>query len=71
MHQLRIQSASRGHAIVGDLLYGSHQVPDGNRCETHSTDRILLHAWNITFHDPKNGKKMAIPCPNDEFSSLV
>ncbi len=59
MHQLRIQAASRGHAIVGDQQYGSSidLVPD----------RIMLHAESITFHDPKSGRRTTVECPNGEF----
>ncbi len=70
MHQLRIQAASRGHAIVGDALYGGQRVERQDDKEP-PFERILLHAWCITFHDPKNGRKTSIQCPNDDFSSLV
>ena len=56
MHQLRIQSASRGHPIVGDRLYGSDVPAEG---------RILLHADRIEFFEPTTGKRMTVEaeCP--------
>jgi len=66
MHQLRIQSSARGFPIEGDALYGSGL--DGS--ETKS-QRIMLHAHAIEFHDPKNGRKQRVECPNDDFRVTV
>lgn len=38
-HQIRVQLASRGHAIVGDIKYG------GPKCE----QGMLLHAWRFVL----------------------
>ena len=59
MHQLRIQAASRGFPIVGDTLY----TPGG----TQSPSSILLHADSISFYSPKNGRKITVACPADDF----
>lgn len=58
MHQLRVQAASRGHAIVGDTLYGSNQFVSGLSDET-----IALHAWKLEFNDPANGRRVVIQSP--------
>ena len=56
MHQLRIQSASRGMPIVGDEIYGSPPLEgtDGR------TRPIMLHAWRITYADPDSGEPVVI-----------
>ncbi len=48
-HQIRVQLASRGHPLIGDVKYGGTPRPDG----------MLLHAWHIAwpdqeFHLPPN-----------------
>jgi len=58
MHQLRVQAASRGHAIVGDTLYGSDQhIVDA------SNDAIALHASKLEFNDPTNGRRILVISP--------
>jgi len=56
MHQLRVQTAKRGHPIVGDETYGATK---------QNTDRILLHAHRLAFHDPANGRLVQVEaaCP--------
>jgi tRNA pseudouridine32 synthase/23S rRNA pseudouridine746 synthase/23S rRNA pseudouridine1911/1915/1917 synthase len=64
MHQLRVQSAHRGHPIIGDIRYGARQDPAWD--EAIEPDRypdrhlggeaIALHAWRLGFHDPISGK---------------
>lgn len=61
MHQLRLQAASRGMPVVGDLLYGGPSWPDG--CEVEADPRlapILLHAWKIVYADPDSGAPVEI-----------
>ncbi|MGB7347061.1 MAG: RNA pseudouridine synthase [Pirellulaceae bacterium] len=67
MHQLRIQAAHRGHAIVGDGVYGSAN----SGSTTAAKSRIFLHAHSITFHDPKNGRQTRVECPDDDFDAAV
>ncbi|TVQ99419.1 MAG: RluA family pseudouridine synthase [Desulfovibrionales bacterium] len=38
-HQIRVQLASRGHPLIGDVKYGGPRRPDG----------MLLHAWHLTW----------------------
>ena len=53
MHQLRIQAASRGNPIVGDVLYGGEAIPD-------ATDRIQLRAHSIRFFDPRDSRPVTV-----------
>lgn len=61
MHQLRLQTALRGHPIVGDEVYGAGDC----RYSGVDADRILLHAHRLGFHDPASGKWTDVnaPCP--------
>lgn len=54
MHQLRLQSASRGHRIVGDSLYADD---DANADQSR---QIHLQAQSLAFHDPRNGKRTVV-----------
>ncbi|WP_182867548.1 RluA family pseudouridine synthase [Stieleria mannarensis] len=64
MHQLRLQTASRGHPIVGDATYGAASRAADSAAKRH-TGRILLHAHALEFHDPSNGRLVRVesPCP--------
>src|SRR5262249_36646709 len=58
-HQLRVQLASRGLPIVGDIKYGSKQrlkALDGRM-------RIALHARQITFSHPIRREATTIVAP--------
>jgi 23S rRNA pseudouridine1911/1915/1917 synthase len=62
MHQIRLQAASRGHAVLGDLLYGSG-IPFG---EQHADERlrsIALHARSLAFHHPMTHEPVQVFAP--------
>ncbi len=74
MHQLRVQSAHRGHPIVGDALYGgidSHRQIEGNVPQQSETGRLMLHAESIAFFDPKSSIRICVDCPADDFAKFV
>lgn len=55
-HQLRVQLASRGMPIVGDLKYGARarlQALDGGA-------RIALHARSLSFTHPTRGEAVSL-----------
>ncbi|MCO8121222.1 RluA family pseudouridine synthase [Stieleria sp. TO1_6] len=61
MHQLRLQTAHRGHPIIGDVLYGAHDIAGSDIAGSGiATDRILLHAQRLGFHDPASGKRLLV-----------
>jgi 23S rRNA-/tRNA-specific pseudouridylate synthase len=79
MHQLRVQTASRGHPIVGDVLYGAKPL-HAARMETGGKEKtpavagvgdsnrpasIRLHAEKLEFHDPNSGRRTVVTatCP--------
>ncbi len=61
-HQIRIQTSSRGAAIVGDSLYGNKKFNHRNKIT-----RQLLHALAINFEHPVTGKNILVyaPIPDD------
>ena len=62
-HQLRVHFAHIGHPIVGDDLYGTASPDIG---------RQALHAWQIEFQRPSDGKELTLRAdPPDDFMSLV
>jgi len=63
MHQIRVQLASRGWPVVGDLQYGSHlrfdpQAPGDPRDAT-----IALHARSLTLKHPIRYDDLTIVAP--------
>lgn len=59
MHQLRIQSAKRGHPVVGDALYGSTR-PFGPAVETPKDRAVALHARRLTIEHPFRKEPLTI-----------
>jgi 23S rRNA pseudouridine1911/1915/1917 synthase len=51
MHQIRVQTASRGWPIIGDVIYGS-KMPFGPPAELPRDRIIALHARSLTFLHP-------------------
>ncbi|TWU15543.1 tRNA pseudouridine synthase C [Allorhodopirellula heiligendammensis] len=60
MHQLRIQTAARGHAIVGDPIYGLSVESTGVSDTALPTGCIALTAVKIAFHHPRSGKRTVV-----------
>ena len=56
-HQLRVQSASRGHPICGDERYGDFAWNRELKAEI-GLKRMYLHARRISFRHPKTGRLM-------------
>ncbi|MCM2375115.1 RluA family pseudouridine synthase [Aporhodopirellula aestuarii] len=54
MHQLRLQTSTRGHAILGDPVYGSSEFSPPND-DSWSFDTIALVAVKLQFHHPRTG----------------
>lgn len=65
MHQLRVQAASRGWPIVGDLLYDDAANPlwAGPPDESVREPPIALHAERIRYRDPDDGGEVVAAAP--------
>jgi 23S rRNA-/tRNA-specific pseudouridylate synthase len=62
MHQVRVQSASRGHLIVGDALYGAHTAFGPTEVDPRSR-WIALHARTLAFRHPMTREPIEITAP--------
>jgi tRNA pseudouridine32 synthase/23S rRNA pseudouridine746 synthase len=54
-HQLRVHMQYLGHPIVGDTLYATEQ-------QQQLTDRLCLHAQQLSFHHPKTDELLNFEC---------
>lgn len=59
MHQIRLQFGARGHAILGDALYGS-DCTWGERRSDWREPPIALHAFRLQFFHPKTGEATSV-----------
>ena len=62
-NQLRIHCSSIGHPIIGDTERGGSE-----------SDRLLLHAWRLSFRHPSGGRQLDFECPagfaaSDQFAA--
>jgi 23S rRNA pseudouridine1911/1915/1917 synthase len=62
MHQIRVQAASRGWPVLGDVLYGSPQ-PFGPPAELPRDRVIALHARSLTFLHPIRYEPLTVAAP--------
>lgn len=65
-HQIRVQSAYRGHPVAGDRVYGNFTLNKELR-QVLDLRRLFLHAWRLVFPHPASGKVLTIesPLPGD------
>ncbi len=64
-HQIRVQSAYRGHPVAGDRLYGNFTLNKELKAAL-GLDRMFLHAWRLAFPHPTLGKNLTIEAPLPE-----
>lgn len=61
-HQIRVQAASRGHPVVGDVLYGAGAV--FGQPPSNERDRVIaLHGRLLEFNDPTSRERIRILAP--------
>ncbi len=53
-HQIRVHCSDSERAVVGDPVYETSSSTNMN---------MMLHAWEISFHDPHSNKKMTVRAP--------
>jgi len=61
-HQIRVQSASRGHPVLGDVQYGAAQL-FGEQYEDERLRAIALHARQLGFRDPMTDEPVDVVAP--------
>lgn len=65
-HQIRVQLAALGHAILGDFRYGATRELDGKN--------LALHCYRLGFHHPTRKERMnfaAAPSWGGRFDSVL
>ncbi len=69
-HQIRVHLAHAGTPIIGDLKYGDDYA---NRLyRQKGLHRLFLHAHQLSFTHPDNGKVMSFHAPmDDELDSIL
>jgi 23S rRNA pseudouridine1911/1915/1917 synthase len=65
MHQIRVQAASRGWPVCGDVIYGSHR-PFGPPAELPRDRVIALHGRSLTFLHPIRYEPLTVTAPLPE-----
>lgn len=65
MHQIRLQSSTHGHPILGDATYGS-EIPFGNYFDEEKKREIALHSRSISFLHPMTKEPVSIIAPLPE-----
>ncbi len=65
MHQIRVQVASRGWPVLGDLQYGS-QLPFGPPCDDPRQRAIALHARRLSLVMPVTQEQRTFTAPLGE-----
>jgi 23S rRNA pseudouridine1911/1915/1917 synthase len=58
-NQIRIQAATRGHALVGERRYLSESSPQ----TVIHFERQALHACRLTFRHPRDGRAITVDAP--------
>ncbi|HAY81651.1 MAG TPA: RluA family pseudouridine synthase [Planctomycetaceae bacterium] len=65
-HQIRVQSATRSHAILGDQFYGA-TTDFGPPSEDLRERAIALHARSLSFYHPKTDQRVEVTAPVPEY----
>lgn len=61
-HQIRVQAASRGFPLLGDIFYGS-RLPFGPPTDDERQRLIALHARLLAFQHPMSNEAVSIEAP--------
>jgi len=64
-HQIRVQSAYRGHPVTGDRIYGNFTLNKELKAAL-DLHRMFLHAWRLAFPHPASGKLLTVESPLPE-----
>ena len=63
MHQIRVQLASRGHPIVGDLQYGATLTTAATATYDRLVSPIALHARRLCLSHPVRYDRIELEAP--------
>ncbi len=62
-HQIRVHAQNLGHAVIGDIKYGSSKA--NAKFKKSGLNRMFLHANQITFPHPERGE-LTVTAPLDD-----
>ena len=63
-HQIRVHSVHAGHPLLGDTKYGTER---GNAlAKKVGLERLFLHAAQLSFPDPIDGRTVTVRAPLDK-----
>ncbi|MEM1303583.1 MAG: RNA pseudouridine synthase [Planctomycetota bacterium] len=65
-HQIRVQSASRGHPVLGDEQYGS-SIGFGPEVDEPRDRAIALHARGLVFRHPMRDETVTLTAPLPDY----
>ena len=65
MHQIRLQAMARGHAVLGDAMYGS-QIAFGPERIDEREREIALLARQIEFTQPDSHAEITVVAPRPQ-----
>lgn len=69
-HQIRVQAATRAHAVLGDSQYNA-EAPFGPQHEDLRERAIALHARYLGFRHPMRDEQVALAAPLPNYWSAV
>ena len=71
MHQIRVHFAALGWALLGDRTYGGRMTL-GSLAGEVSLPRVMLHAAEISFRHPSDGRWLTVQAPlPEDFAGLT
>jgi 23S rRNA pseudouridine1911/1915/1917 synthase len=62
MHQIRLQFASRGHPVLGDIAYGG-EIDFASQERKTREPMLALHASRLQFSHPKTAERIVAEAP--------
>ena len=62
-HQIRVHFQFLGYPLVGDRTYGQRQNSRLEDLTGFSAPRVMLHAFQLVFTHPRNGKRVRFEAP--------
>ena len=71
-HQIRVHFQHLGYPVFGDLTYGKRQTQRLTESTNVIPQRIMLHAWKLSFAHPRTERLLSFesPIPKDMSTTL-
>ncbi len=69
-NQIRLHAAHLSHPVCGDPLYGRELDPDTTPTLSIDDPPLRLHAWQVTFRHPLEGRRVTFTAPPPDYFGL-